>query len=101
MTDLTAKITELEEAVAEFKAQYVKYTAEDVNSAGSRARKALMVIKKGANNLRKTILTDQKAKKAERKAAKAAAAPTVAKTGKKGKKTVAADPTVAVAPDAE
>jgi len=97
MADLTVKITELEEAVAEFKAQYTKYSSENVNSAGSRSRKALMVVKKAANALRKTILTEQKAKKTERKAAKAAAAPAAdaapkapkVKSGKKGKVTEA------------
>lgn len=90
MADVTANVQTLKNAVAEFEAQYAKYTSENVNSAGSRSRKALMVAKKAINGLRKVILDDQKAKRSERKAAKAKAkaeagdAP--AKTGKVGKK---------------
>ena len=85
-------------AIEEFEAQFAKYSEQGVNSAGSRARKALMTAKKSINSLRKTILEEQKVKKAERKAAKSAVketeAPTATvettesakKTGKKGKK---------------
>jgi len=91
MTNLTEKITALKDAVAEFDAQYTKYTVENVNSAGSRARKSLMIAKKSINQIRKAILIDQKAVKAERKAAKAAtkdaaSADGVLKNGKIGKK---------------
>jgi hypothetical protein len=92
MADIAASVQTLKNAIAEFEAQYTKYTAENVNSAGSRSRKALMVAKKQINGLRKVILDDQKAKRGERKAAKAkakaeaTAAGTPAKTGKVGKK---------------
>jgi hypothetical protein len=88
--DVSGQVQELKTAITEFEAQYTKYTTENVNSAGSRARKALMLAKKQINDLRKTILGDQKASKAARKAAKAAApaadaAPAAPKVGKKGK----------------
>jgi hypothetical protein len=91
MADIAASVQTLKNAIAEFEAQYAKYTGENVNSAGSRSRKALMVAKKQINGLRKIILDDQKAKRTERKAAKAkakaeAAADTTEKTGKVGKK---------------
>jgi hypothetical protein len=70
MSDVAAKVTELTNAIAEFNTQYTKYTAEQVNSAGSKARKSLIIAKKTINALRKDILEDQKAKKAERKGAK-------------------------------
>ena len=101
MADITSGIVTLKDAVAEFEAQYNKYTVEGINAAGSRSRKALMVAKKSINALRKTILADQKVAKAEKKATKVAktpatdvpavetpaetAAPTAGKTGKKGK----------------
>lgn len=89
MADVTAQIAELKTAIEEFEAQYTKYSEQGVNSAGSRARKALMAAKKNINALRKAILEEQKEKKAERKAAKESKADsdTATKTkGKRGKK---------------
>jgi hypothetical protein len=85
--DVTAKIAAVKEAMTDFDVQIKRYTEEDVNSAGSRARKALMIIKKTANAVRKDILVDQKEKKAARKAAKVTApvADAPKKSGKKGK----------------
>jgi len=102
VANLTSNIQTLKDAIAEFEAQYTRYTENDVNSAGSRSRKALMTAKKEINGLRKVILEEQKAKKAERrakkadaKAAKAAKAENKAegKKGKKGKKGKAAEAT--------
>lgn len=83
MLDVSEKVKGIKESMDEFDAQMKRYTEEDVNSAGSRARKALMIAKKNLNVVRKAILVDQKEKKAARKAAKAAN-PEV-KSGKKGK----------------
>lgn len=80
--DVSEKVKVIKESMDEFDAQIKRYTEEDVNSAGSRARKALMIAKKTVNAVRKAILLDQKEKKAARKAAKADSS----KTGKKGKK---------------
>lgn len=79
--DVSDKVKVIKESMEEFDAQMKRYTEEDVNSAGSRARKALMITKKTVNAVRKAILIDQKEKKAVRKAAKASSP----KTGKKGK----------------
>ena len=60
----------LEAALEEFKTEHAKYEERGINSAGSKARKALMTVKKTANVLRKEILDDQKEKKAAKKATK-------------------------------
>lgn len=65
-----AKVDELKNAVAEFETEYARYTEKNVNSAGSKSRKALMGAKKAINALRKEILLDQKSKKAAKKATK-------------------------------
>jgi len=61
----------LNETMDTFKTEYEKYAEKGVNSAGSKARKALMSAKKQINALRKNILADQKEKKAAKKAKKA------------------------------
>jgi len=65
-----ANIEALKNSITEFETEYTKYKERNVNSAGSRARKALMGAKKTINALRKDILTEQKDKKAAKKAAK-------------------------------
>lgn len=56
-------ITALKDLVNTFELEYAKYVEKDVNSAGSKARKALQGVKKAAGALRKEILAEQKAKK--------------------------------------
>ena len=60
----------LKEAIATFEEEHGKYVEKGVNSAGSKARKALMGAKKVINSLRKDILSDQKEKKAAKKETK-------------------------------
>ena len=56
-------IKDLKDAVGTFEAEYNKYQEKGVNSAGSKARKALMSAKKTVAILRKAILDEQKSKK--------------------------------------
>jgi|GEM_PF-5995401 len=88
MSDQVSQVQELKNAIAEFDAQYEKYKEQGVKSAGSRARKALMVAKKIINSLRKTILEEQKVAKANKKAATKVdtGEEKPEKKGKKGKK---------------
>lgn len=61
-------VKDLKDAVGVFEAEYAKYLDKGTNSAGSKARKALMTAKKSVGSLRKEILADQKTKKAAKKA---------------------------------